>query len=121
MKMPFRFWGGTAARRPETASMADWCVFCRIARRDPTSDTVLLYSDDRVVAFRDINPSAFRHYLVIPIEHIDTVNNLQRSIEHHQLVSHMMMVGKIYSIRMLPIRKNTGIAKMNYVCCILYF
>ncbi|KAL5215842.1 hypothetical protein ABZP36_007243 [Zizania latifolia] len=94
MKMPFGLWGGTAARRSETASMADWCVFCRIARRDPTSDTVLLYSDDRVVAFRDINPSAFRHYLVIPIEHIDTVNNLQRSIEHHQLVSHMVKVGK---------------------------
>ncbi|KAL5216671.1 hypothetical protein ABZP36_008072 [Zizania latifolia] len=44
MKMPFCFWGGTAARRSETASMADWCVFCRIARRDPTADTVLLYS-----------------------------------------------------------------------------
>ncbi|KAG8065454.1 hypothetical protein GUJ93_ZPchr0004g40037 [Zizania palustris] len=92
--MRFCFWGGTAVRRSESASMADWCVFCPIARRNPTSNTVLLYSDDRVVAFQDINPSASRHYLVIPIEHIPTVNYLQKSREHHQLVSHMVKVGK---------------------------
>uniref|UniRef100_A0A8R7PHD6 HIT domain-containing protein n=1 Tax=Triticum urartu TaxID=4572 RepID=A0A8R7PHD6_TRIUA len=50
--------------------------------------------DDKVVAFQDINPSAFRHYLVIPIEHIPTVKNLQRTNEDHQLVSHMVKVGK---------------------------
>nr|CAH67111.1 H0502G05.2 [Oryza sativa]CAH67469.1 OSIGBa0159I10.14 [Oryza sativa] len=74
--------------------MAEWCVFCPIARRDPACNTVLLYSDDRVMAFKDINPSAFRHYLVIPIEHIPTVNNLQRTTEDHQLVSHMLAVGR---------------------------
>lgn len=35
-----------------------------------------------------------RHYLVIPIEHIPTVKNLQRTNEDHQLVSHMVKVGK---------------------------
>uniref|UniRef100_A0A0E0PC17 HIT domain-containing protein n=2 Tax=Oryza rufipogon TaxID=4529 RepID=A0A0E0PC17_ORYRU len=86
MKKLFCFRGGTVARRSERAPMAEWCVFCPIARRDPACNTVLLYSDDRVMAFKDINPSAFRHYLVIPIEHIPTVNNLQRTTEDHQLV-----------------------------------
>ncbi|BAF15335.1 bifunctional adenosine 5'-phosphosulfate phosphorylase/adenylylsulfatase HINT4 isoform X1 [Oryza sativa Japonica Group] len=94
MKKLFCFRGGTVARRSERAPMAEWCVFCPIARRDPACNTVLLYSDDRVMAFKDINPSAFRHYLVIPIEHIPTVNNLQRTTEDHQLVSHMLAVGR---------------------------
>ncbi|CAD6262918.1 unnamed protein product [Miscanthus lutarioriparius] len=50
--------------------------------------------DDKVVAFRDINPSAFRHYLVIPIDHIPTVNSLHKTKDDHQLVSHMVKVGK---------------------------
>uniref|UniRef100_A0A803L6M3 HIT domain-containing protein n=1 Tax=Chenopodium quinoa TaxID=63459 RepID=A0A803L6M3_CHEQI len=50
--------------------------------------------DERVVAFQDINPSAFRHYLVIPIEHIPTVKNLERGQQHYTLVSHMLNVGK---------------------------
>ncbi|KAJ1272028.1 hypothetical protein BS78_06G171700 [Paspalum vaginatum] len=95
MRKTFCFGGGRVAKRmSERAPMADGCVFCDIARRAPTSTAALLYSDDKVVAFRDINPSALRHYLVIPIEHIPTVNSLQKTIEDHQLVSHMVKVGK---------------------------
>ncbi|KNA13523.1 hypothetical protein SOVF_116270 [Spinacia oleracea] len=72
---------------PESA-----CIFCDIARLP--SSTSLLYQDDKVVAFQDIKPAAFRHYLVIPIEHIPTVKNLQRGLEHYSLVSHMLNVGK---------------------------
>lgn len=68
------------------------CIFCQIARSSTT--TVLLHSDEKVVAFQDINPSAFRHYLVIPIEHIPTVRNLQRRDEDFALVSHMLDVGQ---------------------------
>ncbi|XBI93582.1 hypothetical protein VPH35_030393 [Triticum aestivum] len=93
MKKSFCF-RGSAAKRIGRTPMADWCVFCDIARRAPASTAVLLYSDDKVVAFQDINPSAFRHYLVIPIEHIPTVKNLQRTNEDHQLGSHMVKVGK---------------------------
>ncbi|GJN02219.1 hypothetical protein PR202_ga19549 [Eleusine coracana subsp. coracana] len=83
-----------AKRMSERAPMVDGCVFCDIARRTPTSTTSLLYADDKVVAFRDINPSAFRHYLIIPIEHISTVKSLQRTEDDYQLVSHMVKVGK---------------------------
>ncbi|XAR54951.1 Sulfate adenylyltransferase (ADP) [Bertholletia excelsa] len=68
------------------------CIFCQIARA--STSTTLLHSDERVVAFPDINPSAFRHYLVIPVEHIPTVKDLQRRTEDFTLVSHMIDVGQ---------------------------
>ncbi|KAL5713804.1 Bifunctional adenosine 5'-phosphosulfate phosphorylase/adenylylsulfatase hint4 [Ranunculus cassubicifolius] len=73
-------------------SGADTCLFCQIARA--STSTNLLHTDDKVVAFQDIKPAAFRHYLVIPVEHISTVNNLQRRAEDYALVSHMLKVGR---------------------------
>ncbi|TVU15054.1 hypothetical protein EJB05_38556 [Eragrostis curvula] len=62
MKQSFCFGRSRVAKRmSERVPMADGCVFCDIARRAPTSTTSLLYADDKVVAFRDINPSAFRY------------------------------------------------------------
>lgn len=43
------------------------CLFCRIVAGDIPSDQV--YSDDRMVAFRDIAPKAPLHVLVVPREH----------------------------------------------------
>ncbi|GMH09533.1 hypothetical protein Nepgr_011374 [Nepenthes gracilis] len=73
-----------------STAAASPCIFCQIAR----SSTPLLHQDDKVLAFQDINPSAFRHYLVIPVEHIPTVKDLQRRPEDYSLVSHMLNVGK---------------------------
>ncbi|MDR2421721.1 MAG: histidine triad nucleotide-binding protein [Oscillospiraceae bacterium] len=44
------------------------CVFCKIAAGEIPSETV--YEDESVLAFRDINPQAPTHILVIPKEHI---------------------------------------------------
>jgi len=44
------------------------CIFCRIARGEMDAD--ILYSDDKVVAFRDINPQAPVHFLVVPRKHM---------------------------------------------------
>ncbi len=50
------------------------CLFCKIVRREiPAS---IVYEDDRVLAFSDINPQAPTHVLVIPKRHIDTLNDL---------------------------------------------
>ncbi|KAJ8632176.1 hypothetical protein MRB53_025512 [Persea americana] len=68
------------------------CLFCQIARS--STSTPLLHTDEEVVAFQDINPSAFKHYLVIPVEHISTVKDLQRRTEDYHLVSHMLNVGQ---------------------------
>ena len=49
--------------------MAD-CLFCRIAAGEIPSDC--LYRDDSVYAFRDIDPQAPTHFLVIPRAHMDS-------------------------------------------------
>ena len=54
--------------------MAD-CLFCKIANHDiPAS---IVYEDDRVLAFNDINPQASTHVLVVPKQHIATLNDLK--------------------------------------------
>lgn len=50
------------------------CLFCLLAAGDIPADIV--YSDDRVVAFRDVNPQAPTHVLVIPREHYADVAEL---------------------------------------------
>jgi histidine triad (HIT) family protein len=51
------------------------CLFCRLAAGEiPAS---IVYQDDRVIAFNDINPQAPMHVLVIPRQHIATLNDLQ--------------------------------------------
>ena len=50
------------------------CLFCRIVRKEiPAS---VIYEDDRVVVFNDINPQAPLHALVIPRRHIASLNDL---------------------------------------------
>ncbi len=51
------------------------CIFCKIAAQEIAADIV--YQTDRVVAFRDTNPQAPTHVLVIPRKHIATINDLQ--------------------------------------------
>ncbi len=53
------------------------CVFCRMA--DGTIKPDIVYEDEEVLAFRDINPQAPVHILVIPKRHIGTVNDLMES------------------------------------------
>jgi len=50
------------------------CIFCRIASGDIPAQ--LLYEDETVVAFKDINPQAPLHILIIPRKHIPSVSNL---------------------------------------------
>jgi histidine triad (HIT) family protein len=50
------------------------CLFCRIVRREiPAS---VIYENDRVLAFNDINPQAPLHALVIPKQHVASLNDL---------------------------------------------
>lgn len=50
------------------------CLFCKIAAGEIPSTKV--YEDDKVLAFRDINPQAPAHILVIPKEHIGGVDEI---------------------------------------------
>ena len=50
------------------------CLFCKII--DGAIPATLVYQDDHVVAFKDINPQAPTHLLVIPRRHIASLNDL---------------------------------------------
>ena len=51
------------------------CLFCKIVGGDLSADIV--YENESLVAFRDINPVAPTHILLIPRRHIATMNDLQ--------------------------------------------
>ncbi len=53
------------------------CIFCKIAAGD--FGTEFVYEDAEVVAFRDLNPQAPTHVLVIPRRHIATTNDLSEA------------------------------------------
>jgi histidine triad (HIT) family protein len=64
--------------------MAD-CLFCKIAAREVDAD--VLYESDDVVAFRDINPGAPTHVLVVPRRHMASAEEL--STAHGNLLGEM--------------------------------
>lgn len=63
------------------------CIFCKIAAGE--MDTDLVYQDEDCVAFRDINPQAPTHILVIPREHI--VGLAEADLEHQGLLGTLML------------------------------
>ena len=66
------------------------CIFCNIVNRK--TDTEFLYEDNTVVAFRDINPHAPVHDLIVPYKHIRSINDLTEN--EWAIVSHMLTVGR---------------------------
>lgn len=50
------------------------CLFCKMVNRQITPDIV--FENDDVLAFKDINPQAPVHVLVIPKKHVDTIHDL---------------------------------------------
>lgn len=47
------------------------CIFCKIIRKEIPSQIV--YEDDKIIAFKDINPQAPVHILVIPKKHVESL------------------------------------------------
>jgi len=81
----------------------DDCLFCKIVAGDIPADTV--YENDQVFAFRDIDPKAPTHILIIPKEHIATTNDLAEA--HKTLVGEMLLAEK-------EIAGQEGIADSGY-------
>lgn len=66
----------------------DKCIFCKIIKGETPSKK--LYEDDKVIAFHDINPEAPIHFLVVPKEHIESVNELdEKNIE---IITHIFKI-----------------------------
>ncbi|MFQ5398076.1 MAG: histidine triad nucleotide-binding protein [Anaerolineae bacterium] len=78
-------------------------IFAKIIRGEIPSDKV--YQDVQVTAFRDINPAAPTHILIVPNKVIPTVNDLAE--EDEQLIGHMFTVAK-------KLAAEEGIAESGY-------
>ena len=79
------------------------CLFCKMASGAIKPDIV--YQDDTVLAFRDINPQAPLHVLVIPRQHVSTLNDLQDSDG--------ALIGKLY-LAAKQITAQEGVAERGY-------
>jgi histidine triad (HIT) family protein len=79
------------------------CLFCKMVRGEIPPETV--YEDERVLAFKDINPQAPVHVLVIPKAHIATTNDLTEA--NAEIVARLYLTAK-------QVAKEMGIADSGY-------
>lgn len=79
------------------------CIFCQIVAGEIPSDT--LYQDDNVFVFRDINPQAPTHLLIIPKKHIPSLVDL--SEEESPLISEMVNISN-------QLARQEGVAESGY-------
>jgi histidine triad (HIT) family protein len=79
------------------------CIFCKIANGEIKSDIV--YQDETVVAFPDINPKAPVHLLIIPRKHIECVADLTTDEEK--------LMGQLVSVAN-KLAQQQGISKSGY-------
>jgi len=79
------------------------CIFCKIITGDIPSTNV--FRDEQVTAFRDLNPAAPTHILLVPNKHIDSVNTLTDNDE--QLIGHLVTTAK-------QLAAQEGIAEGGY-------
>ncbi len=83
--------------------MEEDCLFCDIARGE--GDAEVMSETEDVVAFRDINPQAPTHILIIPRKHIPTVNDLRDEDAD--------LIGKLYT-EARDLADQEGIAEDGY-------
>ncbi|MFC1719721.1 histidine triad nucleotide-binding protein [Pseudomonadota bacterium] len=78
-------------------------LFLKIINREIPAE--IIYETDEILAFRDINPQAPVHVLIIPKEHIRTMNDMDPE--------HAEMAGKLFLVA-AEIARNEGIAEEGY-------
>jgi histidine triad (HIT) family protein len=83
--------------------MPEDCLFCRIVNRELPSE--FLYEDDVFVVFKDINPAAPVHLLLVPKKHIRSINGLVEDEE--KIVSGLFMLAK-------DMAKEQGVDQSGY-------
>jgi len=83
--------------------MAQETIFSKIIRREIPAD--ILYQDDLVTAFRDINPRAPTHILIVPNVLIPTVNDVEPE--------HELALGRLFTVAR-KLAAEAGIAENGY-------
>ncbi|MGW8304169.1 MAG: HIT domain-containing protein [Desulfobacterales bacterium] len=79
------------------------CIFCQIAQGQ--TDTQMLYQTDTLVVFKDINPHAPVHLLLVPKKHIRSVNDLTDADQ--EILAELILVAK-------EMAKQQGVDKSGY-------
>ena len=79
------------------------CIFCQIAAGKVPNN--ILYQDEEVIAFRDVNPQSPTHLLIIPRRHIPSLAHLSKA--ELSLIGHMVDVAN-------QLAKKEGIAEKGY-------
>ena len=83
--------------------MQKGCIFCQIAQGQ--TDTKMLYQTDTLVVFKDINPYAPVHLLLVPKKHIRSVNDITEA--DRDILAELILVAK-------EMAKEQGVAKSGY-------
>ena len=79
------------------------CIFCKIAKKEIPAE--IIYEDDLILAFKDINPQAPTHILIIPKEHFPSLNEIPE--ENKEILSHIL-------INIKRIAQQTGASEDGY-------
>jgi histidine triad (HIT) family protein len=79
------------------------CIFCRMVDGDIAADVVR--EDDATLAFRDLDPRAPVHVLVIPKQHLGSVNDVRP--EHREAMGSLLVAAR-------EVAERTGIAESGY-------
>jgi len=79
------------------------CLFCKIVNREVPSH--FLHEDEDLVVFKDINPAAPVHLLIVPRKHIRSMNDIQE--EDSPIVGKMFLIAK-------KMAKEFGVNKSGY-------
>ncbi|MDR0979085.1 MAG: histidine triad nucleotide-binding protein [Lachnospiraceae bacterium] len=79
------------------------CIFCKIINKEINSK--ILYEDEEIIAFNDINPIAPIHILVLPKKHISKLTDLKKEDE--------AVIGKIMSV-INKLAKENNIAETGF-------
>jgi len=84
-------------------NMGKDCLFCQISSGETSTD--ILFDNDTLVVFKDINPAAPVHLLIVPKKHIRSINDLTEADQ--PILSEMIMVAK-------DMAAQYGVAKSGY-------
>lgn len=79
------------------------CIFCKIIKGEIPSEKI--YEDEKILAFKDINPAAPIHILVIPKKHITSLADMEKEDE--------VIVGEIYGV-INKIAEEKGFKEKGY-------
>lgn len=74
----------------------DNCIFCKIAKKEINSE--IIYENKNVIAFKDLNPRATMHFLIIPKKHYDTILDIENMEVMEDLFRAIREIAEKYKI-----------------------